>query len=187
MFGGAFFLYFVFGTSYMKAVGFTETAAESIGLIAAGFMLVFMIIGALLADLINRRTILLTAAVVFLISAIPYFYLVNTGNFLLATIAEIVGFGFVFGFGYGAIPTFYTENFPTRYRASGASAGYQISQAYGGGLIPILAGLILTAYGIHRAYIFIGLLVMVYAVAAIFAIVATPETKGIDLETTQQS
>ena len=156
MFGGAFFLYFVFGTSYMKTVGFSETRAETIGLIAAAFMLLFMIVGSLLADYINRRTILLTAAVVFLVSAIPYFYLVNTGSFLLATIAEVIGFGFVFGFGYGAIPTFYTENFPTRYRASGASAGYQIAQAYGGGLIPMLAGVILNAYGIQRAWIYIG-------------------------------
>ena len=136
MFGGAFFLYFVFGTGYMKAVGFPGNQPEEIGLIAAAFMLVFMIIGSLLADHINRSTILLIAAVVFLIFALPYFYLVNTGSFLLATIAEIIGFGFVFGFGYGAIPTFYTENFPTRYRASGASAAYQIAQVYGGGLDP---------------------------------------------------
>jgi MFS family permease len=182
MFGGAFFLYFVFGTGYMKTVGYSEIEAETIGLIAAGFMLVFMIIGSLLADIINRRTILLTAAVVFLVTAIPYFYMINTGSFILATIAEIIGFGFVFGFGYGAIPTFYTENFPTRYRASGASAGYQIAQAYGGGLIPILAGLILRAYGIQRAYIYIGALVMVYAAAAIYAILATPETKNANLE-----
>ena len=182
MFGGAFFLYFVFGTSYMKAVGFTGSTPEYIGLIAAAFMLVFMVLGSLLADFINRRTILLVAAVVFLIWAIPYFYLVNTGDVLWATIAEIVGFGFVFGFGYGAIPTFYTENFPTRYRASGASAGYQISQVYGGGLIPIVAGIILTAYGIHRAYIYIGILVMIYAVAAIVAILRTPETKDVNLE-----
>ena len=105
----------------MKAVGFPGNQPEIIGLIAAAAMLIFMIIGALLADHINRRTILLIAAVVFLIFAIPYFYLVNTGSFMLAMIAEIIGFGFVFGFGYGAIPTFYTENFPTRYRASGAS------------------------------------------------------------------
>jgi MFS family permease len=182
MFGGAFFLYFVFGTSYMKAVGFTGSTPEIIGLIAAIFMLGFMIIGSLLADLINRRTILLIAAIVFLIFAIPYFYLVNTGSVILATIAEIIGFGFVFGFGYGAIPTFYTENFPTRYRASGASAAYQIAQVYGGGLIPIIAGQILRRYGIHEAYIYIGLLAMVYAVLAIFAILATPETKGADLE-----
>ncbi len=187
MFGGAFFLYFVFGTSYMKAVGFAGSAPEMIGLIAAAFMLVFMIIGSLLADLINRRTILLIAAVVFLVFAIPYFYLVNTGSFLLATIAEIVGFGFVFGFGYGAIPTFYTENFPTRYRASGANAGYQTAQVYGGGLIPILAGLLLDHFGIQRAYIYIGLLVMVYAVMAILAILATPETKGTDLEGTAKA
>lgn len=115
--------------------------------------------------------------------AIPYFDFINSGSFLLATIAEVIGFGFVFGFGYGAIPTFYTENLPTRYRASGASAGYQISQVYGGGLIPILASLILRAYGIHEAYIYIGLIVMVYALLAIGAILTMPETKGADLET----
>jgi MFS family permease len=166
----------------MKAVGFVGSTPETIGLIAAAFMLVFMIVGSLLADFINRRTILLIAAAVFLVSAIPYFYLINTGSFLLATIAEIVGFGFVFGFGYGAIPAFYTENFPTRYRASGASAGYQISQVYGGGLIPILAGLLLDEYGIHKAYIYIGLLVMIYAVLAILAVLVTPETKYVNLE-----
>jgi MFS family permease len=182
MFGGAFFLYFVFGTSYMKAVGFSGSAPETIGLIAAGFMLLFMIAGSLLADMIGRRTILLIAAVVFLLFAIPYFYLVNTGSFFLAAIGEIIGFGFVFGFGYGAIPAFYTENFPTRYRASGASAGYQISQVYGGGLIPIVAGIILKTYGIHRAYLYIGVLVMAYAVLAILAILGTPDTRDVDLE-----
>ncbi len=182
MFGGAFFLYFVFGTSYMKAVGFKGSEPEVIGLIAAASMLLFMIVGSWLADLIGRRAILLAAAVVFLVFAIPYFYLVNTGSFLLAAVGEVVGFGFVFGFGYGAIPAFYTESFPTRYRASGASAAYQIAQVYGGGLIPILAGFILKGVGIHRAYIYIGALVMVYAVLAILAILATPESKRMDLE-----
>ncbi len=182
MFGGAFFLYFVFGTSYMKAVGFTGNEPEFIGLIAAAFMLVFMFIGSLLADYINRRTILLVSAVVLFVFALPYFYLVNSGSFWLATVAEVIGFGFVFGFGYGAIPTFYTENFPTRYRASGASAGYQIAQVYGGGLIPIIAGQILRAYGAKDAYLYIALLIMAYAVLAIIAIVRTPETKGTSLE-----
>ncbi|APZ42319.1 MFS transporter [Acidihalobacter ferrooxydans] len=186
MFGGAFFLAFVFGTGYMKTVGFTGMQAEIIGLIAAASMFVFMIIGAYLADVINRRTILLIAAVVFLVFAIPYFYLINTHSFLLATIAEIIGFGFVFGFGYGAIPAFYTENFPTQYRASGASAAYQISQVYGGGLIPILAGVILQATGVKQAYIYIGIMVMVYAVLAIIAILMTPDTTHIDLEATQE-
>jgi fucose permease len=97
-------------------------------------------------------------------------------SFILSTIAEIVGFGFVFG--YGAIPTFYAEKLSTRYRAS----GYQIAQVYGGGLIRILAGPLLNTYGIHEAYIYIGLLVMVYVVLAILAILATPETEGSKLE-----
>jgi MFS family permease len=182
MFGGAFFLYFVFGTSYMKAVGFTGNQPEEIGLIAAGFMLIFMIIGSFVADYINRRTVLLISAGVLFVFALPYFYLVNTGSFLLAAVAEVIGFGFVFGFGYGAIPTFYTENFPTRYRASGASAGYQVAQVYGGGLIPIISGQLLRAYGVQQSYIYIGLMVMCYAVAAMIAIIRTPETKGANLE-----
>src|ERR1700689_4378356 len=86
MFGGAFFLYFVFGTNYMKQVGFTGSTPEYIGLISAAFMLMFMIIGSLLADYLNRRTILLIAAVVFLVFAVPNFYLISTGNFWLATL-----------------------------------------------------------------------------------------------------
>ena len=57
---------------------------RSIGMIAR-------LLPSLLADMIDRRTILLIAAAVFLVFAIPYFYLVNTGSFLLATIAEIIG------------------------------------------------------------------------------------------------
>ncbi len=182
MFSGAFFLCFIFGTSYMKAVGFTATQAETIGLIAAASMFVFMYIGARLADRLNRRTVLLISAGVFLVFAIPYFDLINTHDFVLAMIAEIIGFGFVFGFGYGAIPAFYTENFPTRYRASGASLGYQISQVYGGGLIPILAGLMLHSAGMAHAYVYIGLMVMAYALLAIYAILTTPDTTGTDLE-----
>ena len=63
-----------------------------------------------------------------------------------------------------------------------SSAAYQIAQVYGGGLIPILAGLILDAYGVKGASNYVGLLVMLYAVAAILAILATPETKPADLE-----
>ncbi len=146
-------------------------------------MLALMIRGPLAADLINRRTVLLIAAIVLLVFAIPYSYLINTRSFLLATIAEVVGFGFVFGFGYGAFPTFYAENFPTRYRASGASAAYQISQVYGGDLIAILAGLILRGYGIQEADVYIGLMVMAYPLLAIYAILATPDTKAATLET----
>jgi hypothetical protein len=40
----------------------------------------------------------------------------------------------------------------------------------------------LKSFGIHEAYVYIGGLVMIYALLAIYAIVTTPETKGVDLE-----
>ncbi len=181
MFGGTFFLAFVFGTSYMTAVGFTPVAAETIGFIAAIGMFVFMLISSILTDRIGRRPVLLISAIVLIIFIIPYFALINTGNFWLAALADLIGFGFVFGFGYGAIPVFYTENFPTKYRASGASASYQIAQVYGGGALPIIAGIILVAVGIHIAYLYIGIITMVYAVLAIAAILYFKETRNVDL------
>jgi MFS family permease len=165
----------------MQAVGFSALQAEFAGLIAAAFMLFFMLLGARVADQINRRTVLFIASSALLVLALPYFLLINTHRFPLAALAEILVLGFVFGFGYGAIPTFYTENFPIRYRASGASAAYQISQVYGGGLLPIVAGFLLAHLGIHRAYLAIGLLVMLYAVLALIAIARTPENKDVDL------
>lgn len=182
MFGGTFYLYFVFGTAYMKSVGFTGNQPEAIGLLAAAFMLLFMILGAVLADRLNRRAVLLCSAIALLLFAIPYFELVRSGSVLQAAIAQIVGFGLIFGFGYGAIPSFYSENFPTRYRASGASAAYQIAQVYGGGLVPIVAAQVLRNVGEQHAYLYIAAIVMSYAVLAIVAIARTPETKGINLE-----
>ncbi|MGH7190562.1 MAG: MFS transporter, partial [Acetobacteraceae bacterium] len=76
-----------------------------------------------------------------------------------------------------------TGNFPTRYRASGASAAYRISDLHGGVLMPILAGILLHACGIHYAYIYIGVMVMIDALLAIYAILATPDTTGANLET----
>ena len=153
MFGGAFFLYFVFGTGYMKAVGFTGDEPEidrpdRRGLHAGVHdrRLVPRRLDQPADDPADRRR------------RVPGFrhpvFLSGQHRQLLSSppIAEIIGFGFVFGFGYGAIPTFYTENFPTRYRASGASAAYQIAQVYGGGLIPIVAGQILRVYGVKDAY-----------------------------------
>jgi hypothetical protein len=41
---------------------------------------------------------------------------------------------------------------------------------------------ILRAYGVQGAYLYIGGLVMIYAVAAILAILFTPETRHVDLD-----
>lgn len=48
--------------------------------------------------------------------------------------------------------------------------------------MPIIAGLILKSYGVHQAHLYVGLIVMLYAALAILAVLATPETKSIDLE-----
>ncbi len=45
-----------------------------------------------------------------------------------------------------------------------------------------MAGQILRVLGPQDAYLYIGLLVMVYATLAIIAILRTPETKGTSLE-----
>jgi hypothetical protein len=64
----------------------------------------------------------------------PQFLSSNTGSFVLATVGEII----VFGFGYGTILAFYTESFQTL-SGLGCERSYQISKC------PDSLGLILSA------------------------------------------
>ena len=118
-----------------------------------------------------------------LIFAIPFFVLLDTLNFWLAVLAFVITWSLGFGLAYGALPAIYTESFPTKYRASGASASYQFSQVYGGGLAPIIAVLIFAAVGTTAAYPYIAAITVVYTTMAVLAMFVLQETKSVDLET----
>ena len=181
-FGALFFLVFVFGISYMTGIGFSSTSATEILIIGGVAMFFMMWFGTYLGDKYGRKLPVIVSLTLILMFAIPFFLMVDTLNFILASIAMIILFSAGFGIAYGSLPALYTEFFPTKYRASGASASYQFSQVYGGGLAPIIASFIFKSYPTVKAFPYIAGLTIVYITLGVLAMFAIKETKNIDLE-----
>jgi MFS family permease len=93
---------------------------------------------AALSDRFGRRGIFLAGAALELLWAVPFFLLLNTGNFWAMVLALAGGLSFN-SVMYGLQAAMFTEMFSTEFRYSGASLGYQIGAILGGGFAPMIA------------------------------------------------
>jgi metabolite-proton symporter len=100
---------------------------------------------AALSDRFGRRGIFLAGAALELLWAVPFFLLLNTGNFWAMALALTGGLGFN-SVMYGLQAAMMTEMFSTEFRYSGASLGYQIGAIFGGGFAPIIATALYAKY-----------------------------------------
>jgi MFS family permease len=79
--------------------------------------------------------------------------------------------------GYAVLPTYFSEQFPTKYRYSGTGFTYHIASPFSGGLAPILAAYFATLYGSTvSAWPYYALLGIIYGVAAAISVSFTKET-----------
>jgi fucose permease len=104
------------------------------------------------------------------------FPLIDTGNFVLITVAIAVGLGFM-GLQYGPQAAFFTELFSTKVRYSGASLGYQIGAIVGGALAPTIAVLLWNEYGI----VYVSGYIMLASLATLWSVWMLTETHGTDI------
>lgn len=181
-FGALFYLVFVFGETYMIGVGFSAIAATEIMVIGAVAMFFMMLFGTYLGGRYGRKLPVIVSLVIILIFSTPFFVILNTRSFIFSALAVILLYSGGFGIAYGALPALYTEYFPTKYRASGASASYQFSQVYGGGLAPIIAVYIFAAIGDVKAFPYIAAIAVFYATMAMVAMIILTDTKNVNLE-----
>ena len=130
-------------------------------------MLLFPLTGAI-ADRVGLLPVMITASVALILTAIPAFYLVNTGETANAVLAQ-VWLAFVLA-GIGApLPAWFISRFPPTVRYTGVAIGYNFAQAIFGGTAAIIATLLAdvdfpgmlagTGPGMYLA--FIGLLAMI--------------------------
>jgi metabolite-proton symporter len=102
-------------------------------------------ITAALSDRFGRRGIFLAGAALELLWAVPFFLLIDTGQFPAAVLA-LAG-GLVFNsVMYGLQAAMMTEMFDIEFRYSGASLGYQMGAILGGGFAPTIAVALLNHY-----------------------------------------
>ena len=101
----------------------------------------------LLADRYGRRTVYAFGLVTTAMWAFPAFTLIGTGSTALTYLAVIVAITVGHAAQYAPAAAFFAEMFRTRHRCTGASLGYQLGAAVGGGLSPLLANSLVAGAG----------------------------------------
>ena len=131
-----------------------------------------------LSDRFGRRALYFAGTIFTIAFAFPLFWLLDTKNVWVigATIAVALSFGH--GMMFGLLSTYLPELFGTKVRYTGASLGFQVAAAIGGGLAPILATTLTSSMGGTAG---VSILLILLALITLTATLFARETKGVAL------
>ncbi len=115
------------------------------GLLAASALeLVTIPLFGALSDRLGRRPVYMIGAGCLALFAFPFFWLADTRSEMGILVGLVLMLTIAHAAMYGPQAAFFSELFGTNVRYSGASLGYQLSSAFAGGLVPFVAGGLLT-------------------------------------------
>lgn len=136
---GGFYIYVTFMVSYGATnLGVPrEQMLNGVLAFAIAELLIIVPVCAL-SDRIGRRPVFIAAALFTILFAFPMFWMVNTKAMPMIMLGMAIG-GVANGVLFGIMGSFGPELFKTSVRYTGASLGYQLSAAIGGGLTPLIA------------------------------------------------
>jgi MHS family shikimate/dehydroshikimate transporter-like MFS transporter len=131
-----------------------------------------------LSDIVGRRALYFAGAIFTILFAFPLFWLIDTKNAFVigATIAVALSFGH--GMMFGLLSTYLPELFGTKVRYTGASLGFQVAAAIGGGLSPILATSLTSSFGGTAG---VSVLLIMLASITLVATLCARETRDVAL------
>src|SRR5262249_54827287 len=99
-----------------------------------------------LSDRLGRRPVYMLGAGLSVLTAFPFFWLIDSGRPELLIAALVLGTVGPAAM-YGPQSSFFAELFGTRGRSCGVSPGYQLATVFAGGLSPVIATALLAASG----------------------------------------
>jgi MFS family permease len=180
--GGAFFV--INGSFYILISGILDYGTRTLGLSSDAMLTAVLISSAIqipallgfaaLTDRVGRRPVYLIGAVLLGLWAFPMFWLVNTREIVLITLA--LSFGQVFlSMMYGPQAALFAEMFSARVRYSGASLGYQGAAVFAGGLAPIIMVWLLETTGTSLSVSFYILAMAAITFISVYLITETYE------------
>ncbi len=133
-----------------------------------------------LSDRIGRRPLYILGALFTIAFAFPLFWLLETRSTALIFMAIILGMNFGHGMMFGPESCYFPELFGSRVRYSGASFGFQLSAAIGGGFAPIAATALVGYFGGSAG---VSIMMIALALVTLVAALAARETRGDSLRT----
>jgi MHS family shikimate/dehydroshikimate transporter-like MFS transporter len=177
-----FYVVTVFSVSYgVTQLGLPQSTMLYCVMISVVFMGAGILLFATISDRIGRRNLALLSTGFVGLWAFPMFWLVDTGNPFLITLAFSVGM-FAWSAMYGPMGAFFSELFGTRVRYSGSSLSYALSGVLGAALAPVIAVRLLTATGASWS---VSLYIFAMAVLSFVSVLLLSETYQTDLSATR--
>ncbi len=161
-----------------EILGLPQSTMLTAVLIASFVQIFALLFFAGLSDRVGRRTVYMAGAVLLGVWAFIFWPMVNTGSFIMITLAIVIAQVFL-SMMYGPQAAFYSEIFSTRVRYSGASMGYQIGSIFGGALAPFIATALLARF---NSWVPIAVYMAVLCAITLLCVFVLTETKGIDVD-----
>lgn len=179
-------VFITFGLSYASQVGFDSTTATGALVVAATVSVIGGLLSAAVSDYVGRRPVFMTGAVLLGIMSFVVFRMYNSGSPLLLFLGLSLAYG-AHSIMYGPLVAILAELFATTTRYTGASIGYQVAGALGGGFAPAIAVILLGAAGGPPNTQYVSLFMAAVCVLSFVAAYLTRETYRADLSKALQS
>ncbi|OIK08300.1 MFS transporter [Bacillus sp. MUM 13] len=162
-----FYIYTTFIISYgTEQIHLDKQFLTNAVLLVSVAYLIIVPLSAHLSDKLGRKKMYLIGSFITFLFALPYFYLINTGEpnlVLLAIALSGIGPGMV----YGPQAALIAESFPVHLRFSGSSLAYQSASIIGGGVAPMISVFLLHEFG---STVSISLYIMICSIIAISSV-----------------
>ncbi len=129
-------------TYLSEELGFGPTESFLATTIALASYIGFIFLTGMASDVFGRKRMLITASILFMVLTVPAFMLLETGDFLVIVLVQIL-LGGMLTLNDGTLPSFLAELFPTKVRYSGFAVSFNLSNALFGGTAPFMATLLI--------------------------------------------
>lgn len=169
----AFYLLLSYMPTYLSTeMGMTESDSFIASTVSLATYIGLIFLMGKLSDLFGRKTMLVTASVLFLSLTWPLFGMLN-GQPLIVILMIQIAFGAILAMNDGTLPCFLAEIFPTRVRFTGFAFSFNIANAIFGGTAPFIATWLIQATGNKMAPAWY---LLAAAVVALISMLASRET-----------
>ncbi|GAA0945725.1 MFS transporter [Pseudonocardia zijingensis] len=173
------YVFQVFMGSYLiQTVGVDERLVPQALLVGALFGCVSAFVTGSLTDRLGRRPVIIAVAGFLVLFPAPAFLMLDTGNTALIVLVVVLGFVFAAYGTVGSQGAAFAELAGSRHRYAGVALGREFSAVLGGGIAPLLSGVLVQLTGG-----WVGVVVYMSAIMLVSLVTAIkmPETRGRDL------